>query len=162
MRVWAAVETETDCPVTVREGRNWLKDLQKDRGFQPLPPEPVRSYPKEPVLTAEELWFRYDREGRDIVQGLSLAVYPGEFLALLGGNGAGKSTALSPVGRAEPPPAGRSEPAGKNGPAAPGPQDAVFEEDCGGGPAGREPGPGGAGAGMCPVRHDRSSEPPPL
>lgn len=95
MRVWAAVETETDCPVTVREGRNWLKDLQKDRGFQPLPPEPVRSYPKTPVLAAEELWFRYDREGRDIVQGLSLAVHPGEFLALLGGNGAGKSTALT-------------------------------------------------------------------
>ena len=95
MRVWAAVETETDCPVTVREGRNWLKDLQKDRGFQPLPPEPVRSYPKEPVLTAEELWFRYDREGRDIVRGLSLSVRPGEFLALLGGNGAGKSTALT-------------------------------------------------------------------
>ena len=95
MRVWAAAETSTPCPVTVREGRDWLEDFQKDRAFQPLPPEPERRYPTQPVLTAEELWFRYDREGRDIVRGLSLSVRPGEFLALLGGNGAGKSTALT-------------------------------------------------------------------
>ena len=67
MRVWAAAETSTPCPVTVREGRDWLEDFQKDRAFQPLPPEPERRYPTQPVLTAEELWFRYDREGRDIV-----------------------------------------------------------------------------------------------
>ena len=95
MRVWAAAETETECPVTVREGRDWLENFQRDRAFQPLPPEPERRYPTQPVLTAEELWFRYDREGRDIVRGLSLSVRPGEFLALLGGNGAGKSTALT-------------------------------------------------------------------
>lgn len=94
MRVWAAVENDQSCPVTVREGRDWLKQYAADHPLKPLPPESVHTYGKEPVLEAEELWFKYEKDSPDVVRGLSLTVHRGEFLALLGGNGAGKSTSL--------------------------------------------------------------------
>lgn len=46
-------------------------------------------------LTFDGVWFRYEQHGPDIVKGLSLDVRQGELFALLGGNGAGKSTVLS-------------------------------------------------------------------
>ncbi|MCI7473183.1 MAG: ATP-binding cassette domain-containing protein [Clostridiales bacterium] len=98
MRVWAAVEDGGACPVTVREGRNWLTDYGAKHPLCPLPPEPARIYPEEPVLKAEELWFKYEKDGPDVVRGLSLALKKGEFYALLGGNGAGKSTSLKLLG----------------------------------------------------------------
>ncbi len=91
MRVWAAApEAGETCPVTVRDGRDWLAD----RTLGPVPPEPERAYPEEPALEAEGLWFKYEKNGPDIVRELSLSVRPGEFLALLGSNGAGKTTAV--------------------------------------------------------------------
>lgn len=84
------------CPLTVCEGRNWL-----ETHFEPLSPTPTpvneektRSKP-EFAIEAKELWFRYDKDGDDIVKGLSLQVKQGELYCILGGNGAGKSTTLS-------------------------------------------------------------------
>ena len=37
MRVYAGVESDLECPVTVREGRNWLTRLSKERPLKPLP-----------------------------------------------------------------------------------------------------------------------------
>ncbi|MBQ2926177.1 MAG: ABC transporter ATP-binding protein, partial [Ruminiclostridium sp.] len=94
MRVWAAVENLLPCPVTVREGRDWLIAFAQDHPLGELPRAPRHTYPEEPVLTCEELWFKYEKEGPDVVKGLSLSVKRGEFLALLGGNGTGKTTSL--------------------------------------------------------------------
>lgn len=47
------------------------------------------------VIHAKEIWFRYEKEGQDIVKDLSLKVRKGELYCLMGGNGAGKSTTLS-------------------------------------------------------------------
>ena len=84
MRVWAAVENDLPCPVTVREGRDWLAGFAQTHPLGELPPEPRYTYPEEPVLTCDELWFKYEKDGPDVVKGLSLAVKQGEFLALLG------------------------------------------------------------------------------
>ena len=46
------------------------------------------------VLAAEDVWFKYEEKGPDIVRGLHMTVRQGEFVALLGGNGTGKSTTL--------------------------------------------------------------------
>ena len=44
------------------------------------------------TLKAEDVWFSYD--GEPVVRGLDLSVREGEILALIGGNGSGKTTVL--------------------------------------------------------------------
>ena len=93
MRIWAAVESDAPCPVTVREGRDFLQEFASHKPLLPLTEEPKQ--PKhEPVITVEGAWFRYEENSPDVVKGLDLTLGRGEFLALLGGNGAGKSTTL--------------------------------------------------------------------
>ena len=93
MRIWASVKTEAPCPVTVREGRDFLRRYAAERPLGPLPRE--EEHPRrEPVITARGVWFRYEPDSPDVVKGLDLTLGRGEFLALLGGNGAGKSTTL--------------------------------------------------------------------
>lgn len=95
MRIWAAApEAGERCPVTVREGRDWLTAYAGRRPLKELPAEPRHVYPDEYVITASELWFKYEKDLPDVVKGLSLRVKKGEFLALLGGNGTGKTTSL--------------------------------------------------------------------
>ena len=95
MRIWAsAPDAGGHCPVTVREGRDWLTKFADGHPLMELPSEPRRTYPNEPAITAEGLWFKYEKELPDVVKGLSLTVRRGEFRALLGGNGTGKTTSL--------------------------------------------------------------------
>ena len=95
MRIWAsAPDAGGHCPVTVREGRDWLTKFADGHPLMELPSEPRRTYPNELAITAEGLWFKYEKELPDVVKGLSLTVRRGEFLALLGGNGTGKTTSL--------------------------------------------------------------------
>ena len=94
MRVWAAVENGAACPVTVREGRDWLTGYAASHPLQELPAESRYAYPEETAIQAESLWFKYEKDLPDVVKGLSLTVKKGEFLALLGGNGTGKTTSL--------------------------------------------------------------------
>lgn len=94
MRLWASVESAAECPVTVCEGREWLREYVAEHDMRPLPDIAERSYPPEPAIKAEEMWYRYGKDRPDVVRGLSLTVKKGEFLAILGGNGAGKTTSL--------------------------------------------------------------------
>ncbi|MDR0531481.1 MAG: ATP-binding cassette domain-containing protein [Oscillospiraceae bacterium] len=88
MRVWAAVPNTEPCPVTVREGREWLRaPLRRIAAEEPAPVG-------EPAVVFDDIWFQYEKEGPAILKGLSLRAYPGEITAILGGNGAGKTTAL--------------------------------------------------------------------
>ena len=41
------------------------------------------------------MWFRYEKDGKDVVKDLSMQVHQGELYCILGGNGTGKSTTLS-------------------------------------------------------------------
>ena len=94
MRVWAAVENAAPCPVTVREGKDWLTEYAAAHTPKALPAEEMHVSSDEIVLSAEGLWFKYEKDLPDVVKGLSLSVKKGEFLALLGGNGTGKTTSL--------------------------------------------------------------------
>ena len=93
MRVWASVRSDAPCPVTVREGRDFLRLWSNDHTLLPLPEE-ARPARGEPVLEGRGLFFRYEPGLPDVVKGLDITVRRGEFMALLGGNGAGKTTSL--------------------------------------------------------------------
>ena len=94
MRVWAAVENDADCPITVRDGRDWMTGYANSHPIKELSPEHIPAFSNENVITSNELWFKYEKDTPDVVRGLSLTVKKGEFLALLGGNGTGKTTSL--------------------------------------------------------------------
>ncbi len=94
MRIWAACDTAAHCPVSVCDGRTWLEDFGRTRPFRPLPPQEAPAAQGETVVSARELWFKYEQNLPDVVKGLSLELHRGEFLALLGGNGTGKSTSM--------------------------------------------------------------------
>ena len=81
------------CPLTVCEGRNWLEEHYVPANIQVSKAEKCKK--PEVVVEAKELWFRYERDGKDIVKGLSMQVHKGELYCILGGNGTGKSTTIS-------------------------------------------------------------------
>ena len=98
VRVFYGAKGQGDCPLTVREGRNWLS-----REFADTPAHktmPVDALPEEidhPALSLKELWFRYEKNSPDILRGVSVEVPAGGLYAIVGGNGAGKSTTLKAV-----------------------------------------------------------------
>ena len=88
-----------NCPLTVREGRSWLTQTFENCTLTVIRPEleaPMEAV-REPALAMKEGWFRYDRDGEDILQGVSFQVPQGSIYAIVGGNGAGKSTLLKAV-----------------------------------------------------------------
>ena len=95
MRVWAAVPNTQPCPITVRDGRDWLTAYAKHHDIQGVPKPRPNYVTGEPVLTLEDVWFRYEKDAPDVMKGVSMTLHRGEFLAILGGNGTGKSTTLS-------------------------------------------------------------------
>lgn len=134
MQIYARVESESLCPITVRDGRNWLdtvcrqhgismadtsfafagktgraEESDKDRvdvkkagkrdSFIDKISEKLSGKKDDALLECQDLWFRYDKNLPDIVKGLSFSLKKGEFFALLGGNGTGKSTTLSLLSR---------------------------------------------------------------
>ncbi len=94
MRVWAGVKTELPCPLTVRDGSDFLTARNSESSLIPLAERENRTYGEEIAIHADELWFRYEKDLPDVVKGFSLTLRKGEFYAILGGNGAGKTTTL--------------------------------------------------------------------
>ena len=113
MRIFEALSGEGFSPVTVREGREWLEKWVKGReaagsigeearqngGYQEETVEQAGKAASEVVIEARDVWFRYEKELPDVVRDLNLTVRKGELYCLLGGNGTGKSTTLSLLGR---------------------------------------------------------------
>ena len=97
MQIWQAVteNDNTDCPVTVPSGKKWLSEYAQSHKMYELTPENIQKHSDKEAVSLNDIWFRYEKSGADVLKGLSLKIYQGEFAAILGGNGMGKSTALS-------------------------------------------------------------------
>jgi energy-coupling factor transporter ATP-binding protein EcfA2/uncharacterized membrane protein len=123
LRVWTAVTGRAahsgDIPLTVRDGAKWLASIMGGDGNRSLADNPFidgnRSstfrfargadyrgddHPPLPAAVEwDEVWFKYDKSATDVVKDLSFKAYYGEITAILGGNGVGKTTALSLAAR---------------------------------------------------------------
>jgi len=97
VRVFYGAEGEGDCPLTVREGRNWLSNAYSDPKVKALPVEVLEDEVANPALSLKELWFRYEKDSPDVLRGVSAEVPKGSLYAIVGGNGAGKSTTLKAI-----------------------------------------------------------------
>ncbi len=98
-RIFYEVGGMGDSPLTVREGRQWLSETFPEGLKSPtLPAEAVeKEKTKEPVLHLKQVFFRYEREGQDVLRGVDLCLKPGKLHAIVGGNGTGKSTLLKAI-----------------------------------------------------------------
>ena len=94
MKIWNSVNTDLPCPVSVNEGRGFLKEFISDKTVLEL----NKGFPEkkfgEIKVSVSEAYFRYEKDAPDILRNASLTARAGEFLAILGGNGTGKTTTL--------------------------------------------------------------------
>ncbi|GAB6130270.1 hypothetical protein JCM17204_28620 [Blautia stercoris] len=118
MQIYAGTNSSLRCPLTVSQGRRWLSEeletksikIKKERNqeetakkknsifgkLSSLKKEPEKEIPE---IRIKDVWFRYERDLPDVVKGLSLDIKKGEIFAVVGGNGTGKSTAMSLIAR---------------------------------------------------------------
>ena len=94
------VALQVEAPLTVREGRSWLAD--EVAAFPPrrwaFPAgEVCDSAPARAAVELRDVWFRYERDGADVLRGTTLTVPEGSLFAVVGGNGTGKSTMLRAI-----------------------------------------------------------------
>lgn len=110
-RIWNALGKTGECPLDVRGGREFLM-----KNFSPksVIRQESTAMEKETVLSIRDVFFRYDKNGKDILKGVNLDVSKGEFFCLLGGNGAGKTTLLKILSGTEKPYRGKIKIFGKS------------------------------------------------
>ena len=131
MQIYAGTDSALTCPLTVSEGRQWIREYIEEKGIKKEQIQQANQRLEKkgeknenetagffghlkrqkentpPAIQMKDVWFRYEKDSPDVIQDLSLEVKKGEFYALVGGNGTGKSTTLSLLGRVHQPYSGR-------------------------------------------------------
>ncbi len=85
-------------PLTVKEGRAWLEkiSLNRQKQFSKLSDKETQlNSTAETAVELRDVWFKFEKNEEDIIKDLSINVKKGQFHAIVGGNGTGKTTALS-------------------------------------------------------------------
>lgn len=91
-RIFNELSTENQTPLTVREGRSFLVNNFENK-IDTISKTQENQNTKT-VLELKEIYFKYQKDSKDILKGASLNVKEGENYFILGGNGSGKSTLL--------------------------------------------------------------------
>jgi len=90
-RISAAVG-EKDCALSIKEGRELVRKYNSVNENIPIQKTSKKT---KPVLEFRNVFFRYERQLPDVLKRLTFSVNSGEIFCILGGNGSGKTTALS-------------------------------------------------------------------
>lgn len=98
---WGLGERE-NLPLTMKDGRRFLADFTKGKGPVVIR-QPEKPEEREKVISARNVFFRYQKDGPDVLRDFSLTLERGQCLAVLGGNGAGKTTLLQVLAGILPP-----------------------------------------------------------
>lgn len=98
VRVFYNANGNGDCPLTVREGRRWLSnEFETEPEIKEILSEKIDDEIENSALSLKDLWFRYEKDTPDILRGVSMEIPSGSISAIVGGNGAGKSTTLKAI-----------------------------------------------------------------
>lgn len=108
MQIFASVDSDLACPLTVSDGRMWMQEylnlhpevvrgteIREEQEKEAKDRKQGKNKKEKPAIEVKEVWFRYEKESADVIRDLSFQVKKGEFYAVVGGNGTGKSTTLS-------------------------------------------------------------------
>ena len=95
VKIYSELESGGECPITVRDGKTYIAKNynNKTKSLE----KPPYNHSDIKVVELKDVFFRYEKASPDILKGLSLTVYKGEHFCVLGGNGAGKTTALGVI-----------------------------------------------------------------
>ena len=104
-QVFAMTGGAGDCPLSVSDGRRYLERTFENKITSLDGDDPEQN--AEVALELKNICFRYDKSAPDVLRDLNLTVHCGEVFALLGANGAGKSTAVGVIAGLRRPCAGK-------------------------------------------------------
>ena len=93
MRIWSAVNTAEECPVSVNDGRAFLLNIADKIPFKDVLPKPPQTLGENRV-EVRGAWFRYEKNFPDVVKNADFSARAGELVCVMGGNGTGKTTLL--------------------------------------------------------------------
>lgn len=95
VRIHAALGGSGQTPLTVKEGAAWLSSFLKNPSYTAIEPEIFEK--KGNAVEIRNVFFRYEKHGRNILDNFSLNIPKESIFAVMGGNGEGKSTLLKVI-----------------------------------------------------------------
>ena len=93
VQIYSAIKSTDKCPINVKEGKIFLENNCKNKIKEISKEEEIIL--AETIISLKDISFRYGKNHQDILNDLNLEVKKGEVLAIVGGNGTGKTTLLN-------------------------------------------------------------------
>lgn len=95
-KIALALNSKDRLPITIKDGRLFLKKYFSNSKYRSIEVVNEKISDKK-VIEMKSVYFRYKKDTPDILRGLNLSIYENELFCILGGNGAGKTTAINNI-----------------------------------------------------------------